>query len=104
VAELESLGHIRAMIPMLTIIAVILVLAGVCLTVWRSRIIAWCLFVMFSILTVAWGFMSVVLYPKPFTEFEVMVLRAIAAAFCAFAIWSLIVAVRAGKKRDDHVA
>ena len=92
------------MIIMLTIIAAVLVLAGVCLTIWRSRIIAWCLFVMFSILTVAWGFMSVVLYPKPFTEFEVMVLRVIAAAFCAFAIWSLLVAIRPRKKRDDHVA
>ena len=89
---------------MLTIIAAVLVFAGVCLTVLRSRVVSWCLFVMFSVLTVAWGFMSVVLYPKPFTEFEVMVLRAIAVAFGAFAIWSLIVAVRAKKKRDDDVA
>jgi hypothetical protein len=92
------------MIPMLTIIAVILVLAGVCLKLWRARIIAWCLFVMFSILTVAWGCMSVVLYPKPLTGSEVMVLRVIAAAFCAFAIWSLVVAVRAEKKSDNDVA
>jgi uncharacterized membrane protein YozB (DUF420 family) len=88
---------------MLTIISAVLVLAGVCLKVWRSRIIAWSLFVMFSILAVAWGFMSVVSYRKPFTKFEVMVLWVIAAIFSAFAIWSLVVAVRANKKRDNEV-
>lgn len=86
------------MIPMLTIIAVILVLAGVCLKVWRSRIIAWCLFVMFSILAVAWGFVSFVSYPKPFTKFEIIVCWFITATFGLFAIWSLSVAVRARKK------
>ena len=88
----------------LTIIAVVLVLAGVCLTVLRSRIIAWCLAVMFSILTMAWGFASVVSYPKPFTGFEIMVCWFITATFGVFAIWSWSVAVRARKKRDDHVA
>jgi hypothetical protein len=92
------------MILMLTIIAAVLVMAGVCLKVWRSRIIAWCLFVMFSILAMAWGFASFVSYPKPFTGIEITVLWVITAAFGFFAIWSLAVAVRAKKKRDDEMA
>ena len=91
------------MIIMLTIIAAVLVMAGVCLRVWRSRIVAWCLFVMFSILAGAWGFASVVSYPKPFTGLEITVLWVITAAFGFFAIWSLAVAFRAEKRRDNEV-
>jgi hypothetical protein len=83
----------------LPIVALILLPAGLFLKTCRSRVIAWFLFVAFLILTAAWGIMSVVTYPKPFTGIDIMALRGIAAAFFIFAAWSLSVAVKAKSDR-----
>jgi hypothetical protein len=92
------------MILMLTIIASVLVMAGVCLRVLRPRIIAWCLFVLFSILAKAWGFASVVSYPKPFTGLEITVLWIITAAFVFLRFGPLLWHFELNKKRDNEVA
>ena len=86
---------------MLAIIAVVLVLAGACLTTLRSRVIAWCLFVAFAVLGVAWGYVSIEVI-KPFTDVERFIIGVIAIVFFAFAVWSLLVAIHT-KNQDDHV-
>jgi integral membrane sensor domain MASE1 len=92
------------MIPtVIVLIVTVLILAGVCLEVWRSQIVCWSLFVMFSILAVAWGFVSIEA-TKPFTQTELFVLRVLVAIFGLLAIWFFILAIRTGRKKDDHVA
>jgi hypothetical protein len=97
------MATLHAMPLILTIVATVLVLAGACLTALRSRIIAWCLFVAFAVLAVAWGYVSIEV-TKPFTDAERFAIGVIAVVFSAFAIWSLVVAVRGKKERHNEVA
>jgi len=89
-------------ITILTLIVAILSLAGVLLKVWQSRVICWSLFVMFSVMAAAWGFVSIEA-TKPFTETELLDLRVAIVVFGLLAIWFFILAVRARKKKLDDV-
>jgi hypothetical protein len=71
--------------------------------IFQSHIICWCAFVSLAVLAVAWGFVSIEV-TKPFTDAERGVIGIIAVAFACLAALFLRQAVRARKKRDDHVA
>jgi hypothetical protein len=68
------------------------------LNILHSRIVCWSLFVMFSVLTAGWGFVSVA-ETKPLTDNELTVLRIIVVLFGLQAVWFFILAMRAGKSR-----
>jgi hypothetical protein len=69
----------------------------------QSQIICWSLSVMFAVLAIAWGFVSIKV-TKPFTDAEREFIGVIAAVFAFLAVLFIRLAVRAKKKRDDQVA
>jgi len=71
--------------------------------IFQSQVICWCLFVMFSVLAVAWGYVCVI-PPKVLTNAGRLILGVIVLAFALHAILFLALAVRARKKRNDQVA
>jgi cbb3-type cytochrome oxidase subunit 3 len=88
------------MIP--TIIAVILVLIGIRLKVWRSQIICWSLSVMFLVLAVVW--LYVFREPnKGLTEVERHILQVAGVVFAFVAVLFFILALRAKKLRHNDV-
>ena len=58
---------------------------------------------MFLVLAVAYGFVSIAA-TKSFSDTELLVLRVFVVLFGLLGIWFLILAIRLGKKKDDHVA
>jgi hypothetical protein len=78
------------------LLATILIVGAVCLEVWKSQVICWSLFLMFSVLAAAWGFVSIEA-TKPFTETELLVLRVFVAVCGLLAIGFFGLAVRARK-------
>jgi hypothetical protein len=71
--------------------------------VFQSQVICWCLFVSLAVLAAAWGFVSIEV-TKPFTDAERGVIGIIAVVFAFLAALFLRLAVRSGRKRDDHAA
>jgi hypothetical protein len=57
---------------------------------------------MFSVLTVAWGFVCIAA-TKPFTETELLILRIAVAVFGLLAVRFFILAIRARKKKHEDV-
>jgi uncharacterized membrane protein YbaN (DUF454 family) len=88
------------MIP--TIIAVILVLIGIRLKIWRSQIICWSLSVMLLVLAAVW--LYVLREPnKAFTEVERHVLQVVGVISVFAAVLFFFLALRLRKRRHNDV-